>query len=61
MQCGLGKTLIGLEFGRHVVHRTGKRVLIVTRNEIVREWLEQARFYVRRATRPPAGSAAGPR
>lgn len=40
--CGLGKTLIGLEFARHVQHRTGKRVLIVTLNDVVDGWLAQA-------------------
>lgn len=44
--CGLGKTLIGLEFARHVAHRTGKRVLIFTLNEIVPQWIEEAnQFY----------------
>ncbi len=44
--CGLGKTIDGLEFARHVVHRTGGRVLIVTLNEIVRQWQEEAdKFY----------------
>ncbi len=44
--CGFGKTLIGLEFARHVAHRTGRRVLIVTLNEIVNQWIEEAaRFY----------------
>jgi superfamily II DNA or RNA helicase len=45
-QCGLGKTLEGLEFARHVVHRTGKRFLIVTFNDVVDQWMEQAHeFY----------------
>src|SRR5258707_280175 len=45
-QCGNGKTLIGLEYARQVVARTGGRVLIVTFNEIVPVWLEEARnFY----------------
>lgn len=44
--CGLGKTLVGLEWARQVVHRTGRRVLIFTFNEIVPQWLEEAkRFY----------------
>lgn len=44
--CGLGKTLIELEFARQVAHRTGKRVLIFTLNEIVEQTLEEARkFY----------------
>jgi len=45
-QCGLGKTAVGLEWSRHVVHKTGGRVLIITLNEIVRQWIEEAeRFY----------------
>lgn len=53
-QCGNGKTLIGLEWARQVVARTGGRVLIVTFNEIVPEWIEQAAdfygggFFIRR-------------
>lgn len=44
--CGLGKTIIGLEFARHVCHMTGGRVLIVTLNEIVPQWIEEAgKFY----------------
>lgn len=44
--CGWGKTLLGLEWGRHVVHRTGGRVLIVTLNEVVTQWVgEAAKFY----------------
>lgn len=44
--CGNGKTLIGLEYGRHVIHRTGGRVLIVSLNEIVPQWIEEAqRWY----------------
>src|SRR5438105_11367133 len=40
--CGTGKTSIGLEFGRHVMHRTGARVLVTTFNEIVAQWQEEA-------------------
>lgn len=43
--CGNGKTLIGLEYARHVVHRTGGRVLIVTLNEIVPQWIEEAKTF----------------
>lgn len=44
--CGLGKTACGLEFARHVIHRTGGRVLIFTLNEIVNQWLDEAaKFY----------------
>lgn len=44
--CGLGKTLIELEFARHVIHRTGGRVLIITLNEIIPQYIEEAfRFY----------------
>jgi hypothetical protein len=47
--CGWGKTPLGLEWARHVVHRTGGRVLIVTLNEIVPQW-----------RRRPASSTATP-
>lgn len=44
--CGGGKTLISLEWARHVIHRTGGRVLVVTLNEIVQQWIEEAeKFY----------------
>lgn len=44
--CGLGKTLISLEFARQVMHRTGQRVLIVTLNDIVGQFMEECRnFY----------------
>ena len=44
--CGLGKTLIGAEYARHVIHRTGGRVLIVTMNEVVDQWVaEIGKFY----------------
>jgi hypothetical protein len=44
--CGLGKTLIELEFARQVVHLTGGRVLIFSLNEIVPQFLEMCRqFY----------------
>jgi superfamily II DNA or RNA helicase len=44
--CGLGKTAVGLEFGRQVCHRTGGRVLVVTFAEIVGQWqTEAAGFY----------------
>jgi hypothetical protein len=44
--CGLGKTLIGLEFARQVVAQTGGRFLIFTRNDLVSQWLEMAaEFY----------------
>lgn len=44
--CGWGKTLTALEWARHVIHRTGGRVLIVTMNEIVSQWIEEAeKFY----------------
>lgn len=45
-QCGNGKTLIGLEWARQVWRRTLGKVLIVTLNEVVPEWLEQSeQFY----------------
>jgi hypothetical protein len=40
--CGLGKTLIELEFARHVIHRTGGRVLLITMNEIVGQIIDEA-------------------
>lgn len=44
--CGLGKTPIALEWARHVIHRTAGRVLIVTLNEIVPQFIEECRkFY----------------
>ena len=43
--CGSGKTLIGLECARHVVHRTGGRVLITTMNEIVDQWIDEAKTW----------------
>lgn len=45
--CGLGKTPIGLEWARQVSHLAGGgRVLIVTLNEIVPQWIDEARkFY----------------
>lgn len=44
--CGLGKTPIALEFARHVMHRTGGRVLIFTLNEIVPQFIDECRkFY----------------
>lgn len=44
--CGLGKTPIGLEWSRHVIHQTGGRVLIITLNEIVEQTIEECRkFY----------------
>lgn len=38
--CGLGKTFIGGEFARQVGHETGGRILIITLNEIVPQWVE---------------------
>lgn len=44
--CGSGKTLIELEFGRQVCHLTGGRFLIFTLNEIVGQTVDEAgRFY----------------
>jgi hypothetical protein len=43
--CGNGKTLIALECARHVVHRTGGRVLIFTLNDLVPQWIEEARTF----------------
>jgi superfamily II DNA or RNA helicase len=41
--CGLGKTLIELEAARLVAHRTGGRVLIVTKNELVGDIIAEGR------------------
>jgi superfamily II DNA or RNA helicase len=45
--CGYGKTLCGWEFGRQASLRTGGgRALIVTTNDLVPQWIEEAeRFY----------------
>jgi superfamily II DNA or RNA helicase len=43
--CGWGKTLAGLEWAKHVVHRTRGRVLIFTRNEIIGQWIDTAREF----------------
>jgi superfamily II DNA or RNA helicase len=45
--CGYGKTVCGLEGGRQASLRTsGGRVLIVTTNDLVSQWLEEAvKFY----------------
>lgn len=44
--CGNGKTLIGLEFARQVVNRTKGKFLIVTMNDIVEGWINEAlEFY----------------
>jgi superfamily II DNA or RNA helicase len=40
--CGLGKTLIELEYARQVAHKTGGRVLLITVNEVVPQMLEEA-------------------
>jgi hypothetical protein len=42
-QCGWGKTPVGLEWARQVTLRVaGGRVLIVTLNEVVGQWIEEA-------------------
>lgn len=44
--CGLGKTLVQLEFARQVINRTAGRFLIVTLNEIVPQFMDECRrFY----------------
>ena len=43
--CGLGKTLIAFEYARQVIHRTGGRVLIVTLNDLVDQFLEMAQAF----------------
>lgn len=47
LDCGLGKTPIAYEWAKHVTHRTGGgRVLIITMNEIVNQFLEEnKKFY----------------
>jgi len=44
--CGLGKTLIALEFARQVVHQRGGRAVIVTLNDLVDSFRDECqRFY----------------
>jgi hypothetical protein len=44
--CGFGKTVISLEWARHVMHRTKGRVLAVTFKSVIPQWVEEARkFY----------------
>lgn len=44
--CGNGKTFIGLEFARQVIHMTGGRCLIFTLNDLVQQWIDEAeKFY----------------
>lgn len=44
--CGLGKTLIQLEFARQVIHATGGKALIFTLNEIVQQTMDECwRWY----------------
>jgi hypothetical protein len=43
--CGNGKTLMGLEFARQCVHLTGGKVLVVTLNQIVPEWVAEAALW----------------
>lgn len=43
--CGLGKTLIQLEWCRIVMHKTGGRVLIVTMNDIVPQTIQEASVF----------------
>ena len=43
--CGLGKTLILLEFARHAMQATGKRMLIVAPLMVVEQTVEEARRF----------------
>lgn len=44
--CGWGKTVVGWEFARQASLRTGGgRALIVTTNDLVKEWLDQLRTF----------------
>ncbi len=44
--CGLGKTLMFLEFARHVIHKTGGKVLIFSPLQIIQQTMEEAvKFY----------------
>lgn len=44
--CGWGKTVVGLEFGRQATLRTGGgRSLIVTTNDLVTQWLQEAEHF----------------
>lgn len=40
--CGFGKTPMGLEWVRHVMHRTAGRVLIICPKSIITQWCEEA-------------------
>ncbi len=45
--CGLGKTAMFLEWARHVMHRTGGKVLILSPKNIIPQTMdEDAKFYV---------------
>lgn len=44
--CGLGKTVVMLEFARHVIHKTNGKVLIFSPLQIIPQTIEEAkRFY----------------
>lgn len=44
--CGTGKTLIFLEYARHIINRTGGRALIITLNDIIGQTMDEAaRFF----------------
>jgi hypothetical protein len=58
--CGYGKTLCGWEFGRQASLRTGGgRALIVTTNDLVPQWIEEADTVLRRHA--PRRATAQPR
>lgn len=41
LDCGMGKTFIGLEFARHVVVKTGMKALILTPLGVVDQWVSE--------------------
>lgn len=44
--CGVGKSLVELEFGRQVIQRTGQRFLLFSLNDIVPQLMDEAKeFY----------------
>lgn len=43
--CGLGKSLIEFEFARQAVHRTGGKALLVSLNDVVPQFLDEAKLF----------------
>lgn len=44
-QCGNGKTFVGLEGSRQASHKTGRRGLIVTFNDLVQQWIDECEAF----------------